>query len=87
MTSPLHQASVHASAHLHVTGEAQYVDDFPAPAGLLVGMTLPSPYAHARVLSIDTSEAKEMPGIVTVLTSKDIPGDPKIGPIFPRHTF
>jgi 4-hydroxybenzoyl-CoA reductase alpha subunit len=53
------------------TGEAIYVDDISKP-GMLFGALLQSPHAHAKVLSIDTTEAKKLPGVKAVLTSKDV---------------
>jgi CO/xanthine dehydrogenase Mo-binding subunit len=54
-----------------VTGSAKYVADLTIP-GMIEGKFLRSPYAHARICSIDTSEAEAMPGVVAVLTSKDL---------------
>jgi 4-hydroxybenzoyl-CoA reductase alpha subunit len=54
------------------TGVAQYTDDIKLP-GMLHGRTLRSPYAHARILSIDTSKAKALPGVKCVITSEDVP--------------
>ena len=54
-----------------VTGNAKYVADLSIP-GMIEGKFLRSPYAHARIRSIDTAEAEAMPGVVTVLTSKDL---------------
>jgi len=42
--------------------------------GMLIGKFLRSPYAHARILSISTSEAERVPGVVTVLTAADLTG-------------
>src|SRR3954452_7998790 len=60
-----------------ITGKGRYVDDIK-----LVGMTyaqfVRSPHAHAKVSSIDASEATKMPGVVGVLTGKEIVED-KIG--------
>lgn len=53
-------------------GEAKYVDDLTLP-GMLYGATLRTPYAHARILSIDTSKAEELPGVKAVITGKDLP--------------
>ena len=53
-----------------VTGKAKYVADLIIP-GLSEGKFLRSPYAHARIRSIDTTEAEAMPGVLAVLTSKD----------------
>ena len=40
---------------------------------MLVGRILTSPYAHARVVRIDTSKAKALPGVAAVLTHEDVP--------------
>ncbi len=55
-----------------VTGRVQYVADIQ-PKGLLHAKLLRSPHAHAKILSIDTSAAKALPGVRAVLTAKDIP--------------
>jgi CO/xanthine dehydrogenase Mo-binding subunit len=54
-----------------VTGRAKYVADLDIP-GMIEGKFLRSPYAHARIRSINTTEAEAMPGVVAVLTSKDL---------------
>ncbi|MBQ4422801.1 MAG: selenium-dependent xanthine dehydrogenase [Clostridia bacterium] len=59
-------------------GDAKYADDLYLD-GMLYGTAARSAYPRARVLSIDTSEAKAAPGVVCVLTAKDIPGTVKIG--------
>jgi xanthine dehydrogenase molybdenum-binding subunit len=61
-----------------VTGRAKYADDYTF-AGMLHGATLRSAHPHARILEIDTSEALAQPGVVAVLTHKDVPGDPRHG--------
>src|SRR3984893_8084251 len=53
-----------------VTGKAKYVADLIIP-GMIEGKFLRSPYAHARIRSIDTAAAGAMPGVVAVVTSKD----------------
>ena len=55
-----------------VTGRALYGGDFQTP-DLLHGKILRSPYAHARIKSIDTSKAAGLPGVRAVLTAKDLP--------------
>ncbi len=72
----------HDSAEKHVTGESLYVDDIPVHDQLLVGRVVTSPHAHARILSVDTSEAKKLPGVHAVLTHQDIPGENQMGPVF-----
>ena len=61
-----------------VLGTGKYPDDFYLD-GMLYGSALRSRYARARVLSIDTSKAKELPGVEAVVTAADIPGENKIG--------
>ncbi|MBN1824874.1 MAG: xanthine dehydrogenase family protein molybdopterin-binding subunit [Candidatus Eisenbacteria bacterium] len=56
-----------------VTGAATYVDDIDFGPGLLHGAIVESPHAHARILSIDASEAERLPGVVRVVTSEDFP--------------
>src|SRR5438093_12846063 len=60
-----------------ITGKGRYVDDIK-----LVGMThahfIRSPHAHAKIKSIDTSAAMNMPGVVGVLTGQQLVDD-KIG--------
>jgi CO/xanthine dehydrogenase Mo-binding subunit len=53
-----------------VTGRARYAGDLVVP-GMIEGKLLRSPYAHARILSIDTRLAEALPGVIAVLTSKD----------------
>ncbi|PKB63979.1 MAG: oxidoreductase [SAR202 cluster bacterium Io17-Chloro-G2] len=55
-----------------VTGRAQYGADV-YPAGLLHGKVLRSPHAHAKVVSIDTSQAEAYPGVTAVVTAADFP--------------
>jgi xanthine dehydrogenase large subunit len=71
----------HESAHLHVAGEAVYVDDIPELAGTLHAALGLSNKAHAIVKSVDLTAVREMPGVVAVLTAADIPGDNNCGPI------
>src|SRR5215470_13170032 len=55
-----------------VTGQVQYVADLN-PRGLLHAKLLRSPHAHARILRIDASRARALPGVRAVLTAADIP--------------
>ncbi|MCQ1528858.1 xanthine dehydrogenase family protein molybdopterin-binding subunit [Lutispora saccharofermentans] len=55
-----------------VTGQAKYVDDYVLPH-MVYGMILRSPYAHARVKSIDKTRAEKVPGVLKVLLPEDMP--------------
>ncbi|MBH43054.1 MAG: xanthine dehydrogenase family protein molybdopterin-binding subunit [Dehalococcoidia bacterium] len=55
-----------------VTGRARYGADVHLP-GMLVGKVLRSPYAHAKILSVDTSKAEALPGVKAIVTYKDFP--------------
>jgi carbon-monoxide dehydrogenase large subunit len=54
-----------------ITGRARYVDDISLPGTLWVAFVR-SPEAHAKIVSIDTSAAKEMPGVQAVFTGQDM---------------
>jgi len=56
----------------HVTGRTVYFADRTFP-GMLYLKMVRSPHHHARILSIDTSEAEKHPGVVRILTAKDVP--------------
>lgn len=56
-----------------VTGAATFVDDIDFGPDLLHAAIVESPHAHARILSIDTSEALAVPGVVRVVTGADFP--------------
>ncbi len=55
-----------------VTGRARYGADYKA-SDLLFGKVLRSPYAHARIKSIDTSRAEALEGVRAIVTSADFP--------------
>ncbi|NIS33429.1 MAG: xanthine dehydrogenase family protein molybdopterin-binding subunit [Actinobacteria bacterium] len=55
-----------------VTGKARFAADLDL-TGQLRGAMVRSPYAHARIVSIDTSEAEAMPGVKAVVTGADFP--------------
>ena len=75
------RAVPHESAHLHVTGEAAYVDDLPEPQGLLHAALGLSPVACGVLRSIDRERLLAQPGVVAVITAQDIPGHNQCGPI------
>jgi 2-furoyl-CoA dehydrogenase large subunit len=55
----------------HVTGRGLYTDDFILP-GMLQAMILRSPHAHAKIVSVDPSEALTNPNVMAVITPDDI---------------
>ena len=55
-----------------VTGRATYGADFVLP-GMLWGKVLRSPHAHARIVGIDTTKARELAGVHAVITADDLP--------------
>ena len=62
---------VRHEGHLKVTGAARYTADHH-PAGMLYAACLGSPVPHARIARIDTSTAEELPGVVAVLTGREL---------------
>ncbi len=67
-----------------VSGRAQYIADLYRP-GMLHGAILGSPHAHARIKSYDARAAKQLPGVVSVLTGADLKGG-KFGPFIKDET-
>jgi carbon-monoxide dehydrogenase large subunit len=57
-----------------ITGRGRYTEDIHLP-GLLHAALVRSPEAHAGIVSIDTSIARERPGVVAVLTAEDMQAD------------
>ena len=78
--SPLHLDAIHESGYLHVSGKAIYVDDIPAPQGMLVGMAVPSPIARGRFTKRDITKAQAVDGVALMLTETGIPGHNDIAP-------
>ena len=72
---PMHTSLRHDSAHKHVTGSAEYIDDIPEPAGLIHGALGMADRAHAEIVSMDLSEVEATPGVLWVMTGKDVPGE------------
>ncbi|MBI4636359.1 MAG: molybdopterin-dependent oxidoreductase [Candidatus Rokubacteria bacterium] len=54
-------------------GQAQYVDDLTL-SGLVHGLVLRSPHAHARIVRLDAGRAAEQPGVCAVFTARDLEG-------------
>ena len=70
--SPIGESVARRDGRAKVTGQARFTGDLVLP-GLCHARVLRSPYPHARIVSIDTSEAAAHPGVVAVVTSADLP--------------
>ncbi len=74
----------HESAWGHVTGSAAYIDDEASRRYRVLDMwPVLATHPHARLDHVDTRAARAMPGVVDVLTAREIPGQNEIGAI--RH--
>lgn len=71
----------HYDATHHVRGESLYVDDVPAPAGMLHLVVVGSKVASGRLNGVHIEDALACEGVVCVLTAKDVPGQNQIGAI------
>uniref|UniRef100_A0A8C0VUG1 aldehyde oxidase n=1 Tax=Cyanistes caeruleus TaxID=156563 RepID=A0A8C0VUG1_CYACU len=88
---PVGRPVMHQSGIKHATGEAVYIDDLPPVDGELFLAAVTSSRAHAKIVSIDTSEALKGAGVFDVITVHDVPAanefyfsdDPEI--IFARN--
>jgi xanthine dehydrogenase large subunit len=75
------QDKAHESAHLHVAGEATYIDDIRELEGTLHAALGLSPVAHGKLLAIDVERLRALRGVTAVYTAADIPGVNDVGPI------
>lgn len=71
----------HESAHLHVAGEATYIDDIPELVGTLHCALGLSPVANGRITAMALDTIRVLPGVVAVLSAADIPGPNDCGSI------
>jgi CO/xanthine dehydrogenase Mo-binding subunit len=67
-------------AYAKVTGRAKFTDDLKF-ANLLHAAPVYSDYVHAKLIAITTAEAENFPGVIKVLTAKDVPGTNRFGQI------
>ncbi len=72
---------VHESAHLHVSGDATYIDDLPELAGTVHAALGLSPVAHGRLKGVNIEALRALPGVLDVIVATDIPGENQCGPI------
>ncbi|KAL4223518.1 hypothetical protein ACF0H5_016989 [Mactra antiquata] len=71
VTEPVQKIEANAQA----CGEAEYVDDIPSQTGQLEAAFVLSTVGNATIESIDSTDALKIPGVIKVITSKDIPGE------------
>ncbi len=71
-TRAIGQSVVRGEGPDKVTGKSIYAADVSLP-GMLWGKALRSPFPHARIVSIDTKQAKAVPGVHAVITAADLP--------------
>jgi CO/xanthine dehydrogenase Mo-binding subunit len=68
---PEHGRGGRVEGELKVSGQLMYADDLALP-GLLYVAVVRSPYPHARIVSVNTEEASQVPGVHLVLTGSDV---------------
>lgn len=76
----VHTDERHDSAHKHVTGRAEYIDDMMEPVGTLHAYLGLSGQAHGEITKLDLSDVIAAKGVVGVLTAEDIPGHNDVSP-------
>ncbi len=69
-----------------VTGQAKYCTDIKIP-GMLHAKVLRSPHPSAKIIGIDTSKAEKLPGVVAVITGKDVPEKRYGASVFDQHVL
>ena len=82
----------HESALAQVAGAATYIDDMPELRGTLHAAPILSTQAHGYLRGVDTRAALAMPGVLGIVLSTDVPGDPMLAafagdePVFAMDT-
>jgi carbon-monoxide dehydrogenase large subunit len=71
-TDPVGKNVPRIDAYDKVTGAAKFADDLQFGPGMLYGRLVRSPHAHARIRSIDVSQALDVPGVKDVVTGEDV---------------
>jgi len=71
----VHQSIEHESAHKHVAGRAEYLDDMIEPAGTLHAYLGLSTCARGKITKMDLDLVRNAHGVVDVLIGADIPGE------------
>lgn len=79
--SPVGDSLMHKSANVQVSGEAVYTDDIKLNADALHGALVTSTRVHAKLISVDTSDAELCDGFVKYFCAKDVTGSNHIGAV------
>uniref|UniRef100_A0A452R6I2 Aldehyde oxidase n=1 Tax=Ursus americanus TaxID=9643 RepID=A0A452R6I2_URSAM len=74
LQDPVGRPIMHLSGLKHATGEAIFCDDIPMVDRELFMVLVTSTRAHAKIISVDLSQALDLPGVIDVITAEDIPG-------------
>ena len=72
----------HESGVKHVSGQANYTDDILEPPGTLYGAIGWSKKGNAIIKKINLEEVIKSEGVISIVTSKDIPGRNDVGPVY-----
>ncbi|XP_029335509.1 aldehyde oxidase 3 isoform X2 [Mus caroli] len=75
LQDPIGRPIMHQSGIKHATGEAVFCDDMSVLPGELFLAVVTSSKSHAKIISLDASEALASLGVVDVITARDVPGD------------
>ena len=81
-SSFIEQIRPHESGTKHVSGYANYIDDIAEPEGTLHGAIGYSKRAHAIITKLDLKDVSKSEGVISVVTSKDIPGRNDVGAVY-----
>ena len=75
MNSIIGESCVRVDVLEKAIGQASFIDDVSF-TGMLYGKVLRSPYAHARIKSVNLEKARKLPGVHAVITGRDFPSLP-----------
>jgi len=74
-------------SELHAQGASTFTDDIPEPLGTLHAFPVVSAIAHGKILALKLNAALAFPGVVQILSARDIPGINNIGNIEARRSI
>ncbi|CEJ13002.1 Xanthine dehydrogenase molybdenum-binding subunit [bacterium YEK0313] len=80
-TRHVHRSLQHDAAERHVQGSAPYIDDIREPEGTLHVAPGGSPAARGPIRRLDLAAVVAAPGVVAVLTARDVPGRNDVSPV------